>query len=231
VINLFAVLLLLLRSLWVLLSSIPPSIPHSLSLLHHQPPSLLLHLTANMPSQFRGTILDDDRILSQGFIIGNNGSNNTDKVRNRRDSPPLEPRMMSDYGSTSDKPTASSSKGGGISNFLFPSSKAKSKSSSYNPEEERLLIESTLEKQYQSEGVAAGIMNSLAYQRESLLRTTQNAAEITVMTQKARLELKVLQHSHVMKRRKLYAWIGVLAVVDFAILWRIFQCGGSLFCR
>lgn len=93
------------------------------------------------------------------------------------------------------------------------------------------VVEDTMRNQIQAETSAGNVMASMQAQKNQLENARDDVWGMRVCTAQAKRELAELQSKARKKKKRLYVFIGILGSLDFLLLMRIFQCGGSFFCR
>lgn len=98
-------------------------------------------------------------------------------------------------------------------------------------EQQTHIMEDTMRKQYETEGIAQTVLSQMTTQRQQLQGAHDNVWEMREATEKAKRELMDLQVKWRAKKRRLQMIIVVLGMIDFLLFIRLVQCGGSFFCR
>lgn len=98
-------------------------------------------------------------------------------------------------------------------------------------EQQTHIMEDSMRKQYETEGIAQTVLSQMTTQRQQLQGANDNVWEMREATEKAKRELMDLQVKWRAKKRRLQMIIAVLTAIDFLLFVRLIQCGGSFFCR
>mmetsp|Transcript_24170 Transcript_24170/g.52130 ORF Transcript_24170/g.52130 Transcript_24170/m.52130 type:complete len:174 (-) Transcript_24170:170-691(-) len=93
------------------------------------------------------------------------------------------------------------------------------------------VVQDTMRTHVQAETTANTVLASLHAQRQQLQNANDDTWQMRTNVANAQRELKELKQKAFMKKQRLYMIIGLLAVVDLTLFFRIVQCGGSFFCR
>jgi len=91
-------------------------------------------------------------------------------------------------------------------------------------------LEGTTRAYYQADETARNVLQKMSEQRRQLEGAHQDADEMRHLTEAAKRELKELRAKYRKKKQQLFVTIGVLAMTDLFLLFRILQCGGNFFC-
>jgi hypothetical protein len=98
-------------------------------------------------------------------------------------------------------------------------------------EQQTHIMEDTMRKQYETEGIAQTVLSQMTTQRHQLQGAHGNVWEMREATEKAKRELMDLQVKWRAKKRRLQMIIAILGLIDLLLFVRLVQCGGSFFCR
>lgn len=97
-------------------------------------------------------------------------------------------------------------------------------------EQQTNTIQDSVQTQYQAEEKAATVLSQMHTQRHQLHGAHDDVWKMREATEKAKREIADLNAKMQRKRRKLYAIIAALSIVDFLLFFRIVKCGGGFFC-
>ena len=82
-----------------------------------------------------------------------------------------------------------------------------------------------------TEATSAAVLSQLKAQRGQLKGAHENVWEMRQAAEKAKTDISSMIKKARQKKMRLQAIATILASIDFLLLIRLIQCGGSFFCR
>tara|TARA_B110000971_G_C19643294_1_gene334444 strand:- start:46 stop:435 length:390 start_codon:yes stop_codon:yes gene_type:complete len=92
-------------------------------------------------------------------------------------------------------------------------------------------VEATIATNSEAQATAAQTLATMERQREKLLNAHHDMDGINQAMDETKASLKLLQHKHWLRRKKLHLTIGFLVCCNVVALYRLVKCGGSFWCR
>lgn len=92
------------------------------------------------------------------------------------------------------------------------------------------VLSETVQTQYQAENTANVVLSQMNAQRQQLQGANDDVWDMRHATEETKRELRDLQDKYRARKRKLYAYIALLGLVDLFLFLRIARCRGSFFC-
>ncbi len=103
-------------------------------------------------------------------------------------------------------------------------------SSTTDKKSDDLLLAETLQLNFAALNTSALVISQMSSQRSQLDRALSSAAAVKAITSRCQTMLEGMRRDARRRRRKLYAIIAALAMLDAFIMYRLIVCG-SLVCR
>lgn len=109
----------------------------------------------------------------------------------------------------------------------------------YNPpavsgsyvQQQTQVLEDTMRTHYETEATSAAVLSQMKAQRGQLKGAHDNVWEMRQAAEKAKTDISVMIKKARQRKIRLQAIAALLASVDFLLLIRLIQCGGSFFCH
>mmetsp|Transcript_13581 Transcript_13581/g.25503 ORF Transcript_13581/g.25503 Transcript_13581/m.25503 type:complete len:148 (-) Transcript_13581:928-1371(-) len=112
-------------------------------------------------------------------------------------------------------------------------------SGNYNPpavsgsyaQQQTQILEDTMRTHYETEATSAAVLSQMKAQRGQLKGAHDNVWEMRQAAEKAKADITIMIKKARQRKIRLQAIAVLLGSIDFLLLIRLIQCGGSFFCR